>query len=169
MGAAAGRLENIRHRVWRARIDRDVGAGSSGKRKFVWSNIERRNVQPHRLSILDMPEAADAGDGDPFTRPRLGFLKALVAGDAGTKDRRNLRKIDADRKPRGKRRRSDHIFSETAITAIAGVMLVLAHGLPTGLAIFATHTGIVQPRNADGVAWLEIRDARAKRSHNAGK
>jgi hypothetical protein len=86
---------------------------------------------------------------------------------AGTKDRRNLRKIDTDRKLRGKRRRSDHIFSETAITAIAGVMLVLAHGLPTGLAIFAAHAGIVQPRNADGVAWLEIRDARAKRSYNA--
>jgi hypothetical protein len=115
-----------------------------------------------------MSETADAGDGDPFTRPRLGLLEALVGGDAGAKDRRNLRKVDADRKPRGKGRRSDNVFRKAAITAVAGVVLVLAHGFPAGLAIFAAHAGIVQPSDADGVAWLEIRYARAERGHDPG-
>src|SRR5258708_11587844 len=103
-----------------------------------------------------MSEAADAGDGDPFTRPRLGFLEALISCDAGAKDRRNLRKVDADRKPRGKRRRSDNVFCKAAITAVAGVVLVLADGFPAGLPIFAAQSGILEPGHADMIRWLEV-------------
>src|SRR6202171_199864 len=115
-----------------------------------------------------MPEAADTRDSDPFARPRLGFLKALVGGDAGAEDRRHLREVDARRKPRRKGRGSDNVLRETTITVVAGVVLVLAHGFPAGLAIFAAHAGVMQPRDAHGVARLEIRYARSERGHNAG-
>src|SRR6202171_2968076 len=115
-----------------------------------------------------MPEAADTRDSDPFARPRLGFLEALVGGDAGAEDRRHLRKVDARRKPRRKGRGSDNVLRATTLAVVTGVVLALAYGFPAGLAIFAAHAGVVQPRNADGVARLEISYARAERSHDAG-
>src|SRR5258708_28565486 len=115
-----------------------------------------------------MAGGSEGGDGNPLTRARLGFLKALGGGAAGTKDRCDMRKIDSDRKPRRKWRSGDNIFREAAVAAVAGVVLVLAHGFPTGLAIFTTHAGIVQPRHADGIARHEIRDPRTERSDYAG-
>src|SRR5262249_49177211 len=46
-------------------------------------------MQAHRLGVLHrkLAKPADPGDGDPLAGLRLGLLDALVAGDAGTKDR----------------------------------------------------------------------------------
>ena len=39
-------------------------------------DVDRADVEPHDLGVLDrqMPEAASAGDGDPFTGLRCGLL-----------------------------------------------------------------------------------------------
>ena len=115
-----------------------------------------------------MAETTDAGYRHPLAGPRLGFLQTLVGGHAGAKDRRHLREIDAGRQARGKRCRCDDIFSEAAVAAVTGVMLVLAKRLPAGLAVFATHAGIVQPGDADRIALLEVGHARAERGDHAG-
>ena len=51
--------------------------------------------------------------------------------------------------------------------AVAGLVLVLAHRFPAGLAIFATHAGIMQPRDPDSVPQFEIGHVRAEASDDA--
>ena len=55
-------------------------------------DVDRADVQSHGLGILDrqMPQAADAGDGDPFAGLRLGLLDSFVGGDAGADERRGI-------------------------------------------------------------------------------
>lgn len=103
MRATAGGFENIRHRIRRAHVHRDVGAGAAGQSELV----------------------------------------------------------------RRKGRRGDNVFRETAIAAIAGVVLVLADGFPASLAIFAAHAGVVQPRHTDSVALPEIGNVGPERGHDA--
>jgi hypothetical protein len=84
-----------------------------------------------------MPEAPDAGNRDPFARPRLRFLQALVRRHAGAEDGRHTGVIDIVRQLGREPLVRDDIFRETAVAAVAGVMLMLAEGLPSRLAIFA--------------------------------
>src|SRR3954470_9896679 len=153
MGTASRRLEDIGYSVRRTGVDGYIRSGRTRQRKLICRNVERQNLEAHRLGMLDrhMAEAADTRYRDPLAGARLGLLQPLVGGDAGAQDWRHLREIDAYWKPRGKRRRRNHVFGEAAVATISGVVLVFAQRLPTGLAIFATLAGIMQPRDAD---WI---------------
>ena len=73
-------------------VDHHIGAQALGMRELAVVDIDRADLQAHRLGILDrqMPEAADAGDDDPLARPRLRLLDALIGRDPGADQRRGL-------------------------------------------------------------------------------
>jgi hypothetical protein len=56
-------------------------------------HVNRANVQAHDLGVLNgqMSQAADAGNGDPLTGLRAGFLDAFIGGDARANDRCRFR------------------------------------------------------------------------------
>jgi len=164
MGAAAGRILHFRHDIVGPRIQRQVRAQRPGQLQLALANVQRDDMQAHRLGILhgDMPQPADAGNGHPFARLRFGLLQPLVDGDARAQDRRHRHEIDAVGQAAGKGRAGDRIFGVGAVYAVAGIMLPLAQRFPAGLAIFARAAGIVQPGDAHGVALLQVGDTRTQ-------
>ena len=148
--AAAGLFDDLRRRIGRFGIHRHVGAGRAGERELLLGHVERRDMQAHRLGVLhgELPEPADPGDRDPLARPRLGLLDALVSGDAGAKDRRHFREIRIVWATARHKARPDHVLGEAAVDAVAGIVLRLTEAVPSGHAILALATGIVQPGNA---------------------
>jgi hypothetical protein len=168
MGAAAGRLKNIWHRVWRARIDRDVGARGSGERKLVRGDIKCRDVQPHRLGVLDgnVSEASDARDGDPFARPCLGFLKAFKLSrrhKGSAQSAQNRHRPEAARQKAPQRSHIQRNRHHSHSRCYAGAR-TRSPDRSRNIRSACRHRAATQRRR---VAWLEIRDARAKRSYNA--
>src|SRR5271166_5464866 len=91
-------------------------------------------MQPHRLGVLhrELAKAADPGDCDPLSRPRLGLLDALVAGDAGAEDRRHFGEIAPLRQSTDVGRGSNHVLGEAAVDAVTGVVLPGAKAVPPG-------------------------------------
>src|SRR5215469_11267832 len=120
-------------------------------------------MQAHRLRVLygELPETADAGDCQPLSRPRLGFLDALVSGDPGTKDGRHFGEIRLLGQSPYIRRSADDVLGEAPVNAVAGVVLRVTEAVPPGHAILALTACIVQPRNACAIAFLQANHARA--------
>ena len=68
----------------------DVGTQCPCEGELLLRDIHRDDMQSHRLRVLhgDVAEPSDAGDHDPFTRPRPGFPDAFVGGHARAKNGR---------------------------------------------------------------------------------
>src|SRR6516165_1380083 len=126
-------------------------------------------MQAHRLGVLHrkLAKPADPGDGNPLAGLRLGLLDALVAGDAGTKDRPHFCEIAFLRQSPHVRRGADHVFGEPAIDAVTRVVLRPAQAVPSGHAIFALTTGIMQPGNTHRVALFQAVDPGTARRDDA--
>ena len=69
-------------------IDDEISTHAFGMGEFAVINVNRTDVESHGLGILNcqMTQAADAGDGDPLSRFRSGFLDAFIGSDAGADD-----------------------------------------------------------------------------------
>ena len=89
VSAAAGFLLQGGDGIAFLRIDRKIGAKALGMGEFPVIDIDGADLEAHDLRILNpqMSEAANTGDSDPFAGLRLGFLNALVGGDAGADQR----------------------------------------------------------------------------------
>ena len=86
---------------------------------------------------------------------------SLVGRDAGAQDRGHFREVDLRRQAPHVGRRGDHELGVAAIDGVARVVLSLTEGLPAANAVFARSARVVQPGHADGVAFLDIGDARS--------
>ena len=170
MRPSPGIPQHALDRVGREGIDRAIRACRPPEFQFILGNVERDDLQAHRLCILDrdLAKTADTGDDHPLAGPRIGLLQSLVGGDPGAEDRRNGGKIHAGRQSRRKGSRSNHIFGKTAVHTVAGIVLVLAQRLPAGFAIFAAHAGVMQPGDTHRIAEFEIGDIRSQRGDHAG-
>ena len=108
-----------------------------------------------------MAEAADPGHDHPITGPGVGSLEAFVNRNSGAKDRRDVSERNV------RRHMSDivwiryDVFGEAAVYGVAGVLLLRAQRLPASQAMPAVAARRIEPRNADAVAFLDMRDARA--------
>ena len=115
----------------------------------------------------DVAESADAGDRHPLSGPGVGYLEALVHGDAGAQDGRDLQRIDAVRDSWGVGGVDQHVGAEAAVDAVAPVLLALAQRFPAGATVFAGAARRPQPGVADLVADLQVVDALAERYDGA--
>jgi hypothetical protein len=167
--AAAG-AHDLRHGIGRTGVHGHVGTERAGQGQLFFADVERGHVQAHRLGVLhgQMTETADAGNRDPFAGSRLGFADALVGGDAGAEDRRQRGEIAALRQAGHVGRSADRVFGERPVHAVAAVVLALAERLPAGRAVFAAAAGVVQPGDADRVAFLEPAYTGTERGDDAG-
>jgi hypothetical protein len=95
VGAAGGALFDGLIRIAMLGIDDKIGAQFGRQRQLAVIDIDRADPKPHHLGILNgqMPEAAGAGNDNPLARLRLGFLDALVGGDAGADQRCSQRRV----------------------------------------------------------------------------
>lgn len=57
----------------------------------------------------------------------------------------------------------------SAVAAVAGIVLVLAKRFPAGFAILAAQAGVVQPGDADSIAFVEFGDAGTEGCDNSGR
>jgi hypothetical protein len=132
--AAPGGFDDGSDRIAVFCIDRGIRAETFGMRELVVVNIDRAHVQAHRLRILNaqMPQAADARDHNPFTRPRLGFLDAFVRGDAGTDEGRRVAGRQMSRDVSDIVRIRDDVFGKTAVLRIATELRFCTHRLACG-------------------------------------
>ena len=71
VGAAAGALLDRLGRVAVLGIDHEIGTHLLGQRELAVIDVDRADLKAHDLGILNgkMPEAAGAGDDDPFAGP----------------------------------------------------------------------------------------------------
>ena len=108
-----------------------------------------------------MTEAADTGHHDPIAGPGIGDLEAFVDRNTGAKDRRDLDERNlAGQMPDIVRIRYD-VFGEASVHGIAGVLLLRAQRLPASQAMPAVAARRIEPRDADAVAFLDVRNAGA--------
>ena len=79
MRPTVGRFLHGSRRVTVFGVDDDVRAELRGVGKLAVVDIDRADLKPHRLGILDgkVAEAAGAGDDDPLACPGFGLLDAL--------------------------------------------------------------------------------------------
>ena len=137
--------------------------------ELLLGDVQRRDVEAHGAGVLncDVTESSDAGDREPLTRASFGFLDALVSGNPGTKNRRHGCKVDAVRKSSDVGRTADRVFSEAAVHAVAATALGLAQRFPAGDAVLAGAASVVQPGDADRVAFLQAANVGADRRNDA--
>lgn len=72
MSSAAGLFLDCGYRIPNSGIDDEIRAEPCGMGEFAIVNVDCAHVESHRFGILDrqVPETPDAGDSDPFSRPR---------------------------------------------------------------------------------------------------
>src|ERR1700733_12137873 len=108
-----------------------------------------------------MPEAANAGNGDPLARPCTGLFDSFVSGDSGADEGRGM----GGRKSGGHVgdivRVREKILGEAAVLAIAAELRLGTYCLPTLQAILAMATRRIKPGHPDAVAFLHHRHARS--------
>jgi hypothetical protein len=77
-------------------------------------------------------EAADTRDGDPFARPRFGFLKALVGCDAGAKGKGLAQSAQNRRPPEAVRQRAQQRrnFKVVVVIMASSGILIDLDGMP---------------------------------------
>ena len=162
--------QDLLHGIRSQRVDGEIGAKVTRQRELVLGDIDRDDLQSHGFCVLDrdMAEPAGARDDDPFAGPRFKLLQSLVGGDARAQDRGDRRIIDVLGQLCCERSRGDDVFGETAVHAVAGVVLMLAQRFPSGLAVFAGKAGIMQPRYADRIADFQVGHSRSECRDNAG-
>ena len=90
-------LTSCLHRIGIAAVDGQVRAEPLRQIELRLIDVERGDVEAHRLGILhgDVAEPADARNRDPFAGARFGFLEALVGRHSGAQDRRDLLEVGA--------------------------------------------------------------------------
>ncbi len=135
---------------FRAKLPREVQLGVV--------DVDGDHIEAHGLGILhrQVAEAADARDHHPVVRPGVGDLEPFVNGHAGAEDRRDLDKADVGGQVTDIVGIGNDIFGEAAVHRIAGVLLLLAQGLPAAHTVLAMATGGVKPGHADPVAFLHV-------------
>ena len=141
-----------------AALTDDLGAKSGGQGELGVVDVDGHHAQPHRARVLhgDVAQTADAGDRHPLARAGVGHLEALVDGDAGAQDGSYFQRVDVVRDSWGVGGVDQHVAAETAVDAVAAVLLALAQRFPAGAAVFAAAAGRPQPGVADLVADLEV-------------
>src|SRR5665811_750304 len=147
------------------RIDQQLGAVLVRQCQLVIGNVDSGDAQAHRLGVLhrDVAEAAYAGDDHPLAGPGLRHLQSLVDGDARAEDRGDLYQVRAVRNDRGELGIDQHVLAEGTVHAVAGVLLLLAQGLPAGVAVLAVAAGGEEPGVAHQLAHGEVGDALTQR------
>jgi len=169
MGAAVGALLDCRIRIAMLGVDDKIGAHLRGQRQFAVVDIDGTDSKAHHLGVLnpEVAEATGAGDHDPLARPRLGFLDALVSGNAGADQRRGELRVESIWDMRDIIRVGDNVFGEAAVPGIAAELCFRADGLLGRQAMLAMAAGRVEPRHADPIAFLDALDAGADPDHPA--
>ena len=126
-------------------------------RQFAFVDINRTNLQAHGFGILNgqMPQAADARDDHPLTRPRLGFFQAFVRRDARTDERRCSARRQAHRNVGHVVRVCHDVVGKTAVFGITAELRLGAHRLPCRQTIFTMPAGRIQPGHPDPVAFFD--------------
>jgi hypothetical protein len=130
-------------RIFGRGVDDEVGAHLRGKLQLLLGDVDRENVQSHRLRVLDrqMTEAADAGDDHPLAGLNFGFLEPLVDGYSGTQDRRSLQELHLVGQDTDEAGLREDVFGIAAVDPIACIRLAFAERLPTSDAVFAVPAG----------------------------
>ena len=97
-------------------------------------DVDRADVEAHDLGVLDrqMPQTANAGDGDPFARPRPSLLDALVGGDARADDRRGILGRKAGGHVGDVIRVGEDVLGKTTVLGVAAKLRLCAHSFPCG-------------------------------------
>ena len=96
---AAQRALQLGDRVVLGGIDDHVGAELLRQLELGVVDVDRGDVEAHRLGVLHrhVAEPADAGDRHPVAGLAVEHLEALVDGHAGAQHRRDLGEADARR------------------------------------------------------------------------
>ncbi|MNQ98330.1 hypothetical protein D3C85_1140150 [compost metagenome] len=105
-----------------------------------------------------MAQAADARDHHPVAGLGVRHLQPLVDGHPRAQDRRNLLEANVGGQVADEVRVGHHIFREAAVDRIAGVLLLVAQGLPTAEAMPAMAAGGVEPGHANAIPFLDVLD-----------
>ena len=105
-----------------------------------------------------MAKTADARNHHGLSGPGVGFLQPLVDGDPSAKHWRGGGKFHRVRQVADIVRIGKHVVRETAIHAIAGILLFGAERFPAAHAVATMAAGGIKPRDADAVAFLDAFD-----------
>jgi hypothetical protein len=151
------------------RVHGEFGAVLLGEGEFVVRDVHRGDAQAHGHGILDgdVPQPADAGDGDPLPRLGFGHFQSLVDGDAGAEHRGHLHGVRTGGNSGGEPAVHQHVLTEGAVHTVAGVLLGLAQRFPAGAAVLAVAAGGPEPGVAHQVTDGEVCDALAEGHHLA--
>ena len=104
-----------------------------GVRELAVIDVDRADLEPHDLGVLNgkVSEAAGAGDDDPFAGLRFGLLDTLVGGDAGADERRGFLGVKAGWYMRDIIGIGDEVFGEAAILRVAAELAPRRRPSPT--------------------------------------
>ena len=169
MRAATGNGHHCRNRVAAFGIDHRIRAQARGMRQLVVVDVHRAHAQAHGLGVLhaQMAQAADARNHNPLTRLGLGFLDALVGGDAGADQRCCFQCRQANRNVRHIVGVGQDVFGKAAVLGIAAKLRIGTHRLAGGQAKLAVAAGRIQPGHAHALTQLDSRHALAQGHHQA--
>src|SRR5262249_38069154 len=130
--------------------------------QLLVGDVDRDDASALDVRVLDgkVSQTADAEDRDEIRGVRAAELDRLVRRDSRTRQRRRVERVnsvgDLDHIPRV----SGGVFTESAIDAIAGVLLVQAQRLPTRNAVVTRATGVTEPRQRNAFAYGDLADPR---------
>lgn len=148
-----------------------VAAVALDERALVVAGVDADDAQAHGACVLARERAqaaAGAGNDDGLAGLGARLLEALVDGDAGAEDGRDLLEVALLGDAGDVGGLGDAVLLEAAVDGVARQRGVAAERLVGGLAVGAGEAGPVEPLDADVVAELDVLDELAAGDDDAG-
>src|SRR5262249_55580797 len=116
----------------------------------------------------EVPEPADAVDGNEITGPRSAVPQRIVGGDAGTHERRRIGRRELARKPHERAQRRHQIFGISSVERDSGDLTRDASEEPAAPACIAGAVVPAVPTHPDPIPRLPRPDAGANCADDTG-
>src|SRR6266403_2481323 len=134
------------------------------ERSLVLPAAESHGLEAHSTRILhtEMPQSADALDGDDITVTRARIAQCIVNRHTRAHEGTRLFRWQVVRNRRQRFRRGDHVFGITAIKVDTGDFTIAAHRKLAAAALFTDKIMPAVPADPDALPFFPIRDTAAK-------